>query len=317
MDYMRTAAAKGLTGGQVIWRLDEEKKNDAGKVDIIEVVPDTLIPKLTAIPVAFVGEPGDPPVLMDLAYTNLKYAQKLSDYENIIHLTCVPIKYTTGVDAAEFGNANAISGATIYHLPDPQSKFEFAEVKGNAISSAREALQDLRGDMATLGLAMLASDRKANADITATEKLLDTIKETSTLQVRANQLKDAIELALGFTAEYLSEAEGGSISLGASWSEMALNPQQIQALSALVTEGQLSLESLLWTLEKADLLPEDVTAKDEMERIDAEMKANAAVMPVINARNFPNGVNNADQTTNTQPPPPQPQGTASGTVSNG
>lgn len=296
-----------ILDGGVKWRLDEVRKSKDvnGKDEIIEIVGDTLIPKLDAIPVAFIGEPGDPPVLLDLAYTNLKHAQKLSDYESIIHKTCVPIPFTVGIDAAEFGKMAKV-GSTMYHLPVGGS-MAFAEVQGFAIDKARQALEDLKLDMATLGLAMLAANRKANADVTATEKLLDTIKETSTLQVRANQLKDAIELALSFTAKYLGQDEGGSVSLGATWSELVLSAQEITAYATLVADGVLSLESFLWTLEQADVLPEDVTAAKEMERIKTEMKE---LTPVRNAAANPNQGNNGpnNQTPQTTSPPPNPVG---------
>lgn len=305
--------------GGVYWRLDEEQKqkdaagNATGKTVIVPVVDDTLIPKLDAIPVAFVGEPGDEPVLLDLAFTNLKHAQKLSDYEAIIHKTCVPIPFTVGVDAGEFGKITQV-GATMYHLgmgsQGVTPTMAYAEVSGGSIDKARQALEDLKLDMAMLGLAMLAANRRANADVTATEKLLDTIKETSTLQVRANQLKDAIELALSFTAKYLGLEDGGSITLGATWSEMMLSAQDIQARAQLVADGSLSLESFLWTLEKADILPEDVTAVDELQRIETEMKTitpvrNAANMPNQDQRNLNNGGNQANNQT---PVPPGPTG---------
>ncbi len=133
-------------------------------------------------------------------------------------------------------------------------------------------MQNIKSEMALLGLAMLISDRRANAEITATEKMLDSIQETSELQVRATQLKDAIELGLNFTAQYLGLGAdaGGSIELGATWAELIISPQELTALSGMVDLGQLSLESLLWYLEKGGKLPPDVTAYEELKRIKTE-----------------------------------------------
>lgn len=292
-----------LENGRVFWQLWEEQKDEHGKVVVVQIVDDTAIDKLKQIPCAIVGELGDEPPLMDLAFTNLKYAQKESDYDSILHKTCVPIPYTTGIDASEAGKA--ISGGLMWHLPK-DATIGFAEVAGASIEKVRENLTDLKGDMAMLGLSMLKSDRRANSDVTATEKMLDTIKETSTLQVRAIQLKDAIEMMLGFMAQYRGLESGGSITLGATWTAMVLSSQEIQTLGALVADGSLSLESFLWTLEKADLLPEDITAEDEMKRITDELKT---VRPVINAGNMPNE-------STTQPPPTETQGNTGGTVPN-
>lgn len=296
-----------LENGSVYYRVDEEQTDDKTKEKkIVEIVPDTRLDAVKAIPVAFVGEPGDEPVLMDLAYTNLKFAQKESDLDNIVHMTCVPLKYSVGISAEEFGKV-AISGATMFHLgTNPGAAINIVEVTGASIDKARQRLEDFKADMAMLGLAMLASNRRANANVTATEKLLDTIKETSTLQVRAIQLKDAIEAALGFTAQYfnLGDVGGGSITLGATWSEMMLSPQEIQVLATLVADGALSLESFLFRLEKGDFLPEDVTAADELKRIEAEAKA---ATPLRLAAKMPNGQQGGVNGDQTQPQPPNPQ----------
>ena len=293
-----------LENGEVYWRLDEVVKEKDGKETIIEITPDTLMPKLTKIPVAFVGEPGDEPPLMDLAFTNLKHAQKTSDYDTIIHKTCVPIPYTTGVSAADFGKLTQV-GSTMYHLPTEGCSMGFAEVQGGSIEKARQDLQDVEVQMATLGLAMLAQTHKPKGDVTATETLISSIKELSGLQARQSQLKDCIEACLGFTAELMNQKDGGSVTL-ADLSQHTLTPQQIQIISTMVADGTYSLESFTWILERNDLLPEDVTATVELDRITKEM---STITPVRNAANF-GGANGTTTTTD-------PQATTGGNIPNG
>jgi hypothetical protein len=85
---------------------------------------------------------------------------------------------------------------------------------------------------------------------------------------------------------------GGSIELGCSWQQMVLTPQEIQTLSATVADGNLSLESFLWHLERSGKLPPDITAEDELKRITDEM---SQVRPLINAAAMPSEPKDEDK----------------------
>lgn len=281
-EYVSQYRVYHIKDNKVFWQLWEEQKNSKGETEIVQVTKDTAIEKLDVIPVAVIGELGDPPPLMDLAYKNLEHAQTYSDYKAIIHKTCVPIPYTTGLDKADAGEA--ISGAMMWHLPESGS-MGFAEVTGGSIEATRTSLEDNKVDMSWLGLQMLMP-KPQGGNATATEVVSDTIQDTSELQTRANQLKDALELTFGFIAQYMGKGKdmGGSIELGCSWQQMVLTPQEIQVLSSTVADGNLSLESFLWHLERSGKLPPDITAEDELKRITDEM---AQVRPLINAAAMP------------------------------
>jgi len=269
-----------LNKGRVNWQLwvEVESKKEEKEFTLEQ---SGFVANQTQIPVAIVGDLCDKPPLMDLTYKNLEHYQTYSDYKSIIHKTCVPLFYSVNLE----GDPVAIGGDVWFKCNEGGS-IGFAEVSGSSIDKTEKCLENIKQEMAMLGLAMLAE--KVQGDTTATEKMLDSIQETSSLQVRATQLKDALELALQFTANYLNEKQGGSIELGCSWAQMALSAQELTALSGLVTEGLMSLESFLWQLQKTGKLPPDVDVEEEMKRIDEEMKANAGVKPVLNAQQNPN-----------------------------
>ena len=277
---------------KVYWQLWEErqKAGSTKETELVLITPDTLM-TLDVIPVAVIAELGDPPPLMDLAYKNLEHAQTYSDYKSIIHKTCVPIPFTTGLDKADAGGA--ISGGLMWHLPESGS-MGFAEVTGGSIEKTRQSLEDIKVDMSSLGLQMLMPKPQGGGSATATEVVSDTIQDTSELQVRASQLKDALELTFGFIAQYMGKGKdmGGSIELGCSWQQMVLTPQEIQTLSATVADGNLSLESFLWHLERSGKLPPDITAEDELKRITDEM---SQVRPLINAAAMPSEPKDEDK----------------------
>jgi hypothetical protein len=85
-------------------------------------------------------------------------------------------------------------------------------------------------------------------------------------------LQDAIERALGFHARYLGlELEaGGSITINRDYENLTLDAGMIAALSGLVREGQLTLETLWKMLQEGNTLPEDFDADEEKGLLDAE-----------------------------------------------
>jgi hypothetical protein len=257
--------------GKVLWQLWKEQKNENKETICVEVTEPAIMTSQVSIPAAIIGKLGDKPPLRDLAYKNLEHAQMYSDYRSIVHKTCVPLPYTTGVSGEEFGNLVQLGG-TMFNLPQ-DATIGFAEVSGASIDKTKECIDDIKKDMAMLGLAMLAA-QPTQGEITATETMLDSIQETSALQVRANQLKDAIELAFGFMARYLNlgEDKGGSITLGANWNQMVLAESELTLLNNMVADGNYPLEYLLLRLQEAGKLPEDKTAEDALAAIDEEMK---------------------------------------------
>lgn len=282
-----------LNGNTPSWQRWKETKDAGGKTEHV-LDSEGIFGKQTALPIAIVGELDDAPPLMDLAYKNVEHYQTYSDYKSIIHKTCVPLFYSINLD----GEPVAIGGDVWFKCNEGGS-IGFAEVSGTSIDKTEQCLENIKQEMGTLGLAMLAA-KPVKGDTTATETMLDSIQETSSLQVRATQLKDAVELALGFTAQYLGLGadKGGTITLGATWTQMIVTAEELNAWSGLVDAGQMSLETFVELRHAAGHLPEDVTVEIEMDRIEKEMKANAGVKPVVDA----NGQPNETATTKTQPP---------------
>lgn len=268
--------------GQVVWQ--RWRENDKGEA--VQIDGDNILQGFTALPVCVIGELGAPPPLMDLVYKNIEHYQSYSDYKTILHKTCVPQFFTVNQDGDP--TQLAISGDAIWKLGEGGS-IGFAEPSGASIEKVRQSLEDIKAEMAMLGLSML-SGQTPQTQITATERMLDVMQETSDLQTRAQQLKDELERALGFMALYMRRDvnAGGSIELGASWAQMILTPEEMKTLSGLVDMGQLSLQSFLWYLQKAGKLPPDITAEDEIERIENESINEAAMTPIRNAQRLPN-----------------------------
>lgn len=203
------------------WALYEERKNAVGAIEIVERARGVITimksgsPQfLDRLPVSVIGELGSEPPLLDLALVNIKHYQKESNFDNLEFQAAVPLFYTKGYE----GQDSLPVGANMHYKLPKEGDIGWAQIDAGGFESMRETLDSLVEQMSLIGLSML-TDKTAKADITATQVILDNISETSELRVRATNLKDAIERAMGITAEYLGSGAdaGGSIKLGTAW----------------------------------------------------------------------------------------------------
>jgi hypothetical protein len=199
------------------------------------------------------------PVLLDLALINIKHYQKRSEYDTSLSKGGFFIPVFIGRDTSKpvltVGPANGIDVPV-------GGDAKYMEPQGHTIKFSREDLQDLKEEMAALGLSVITSRPSAKA--TATEAVIDFAQESSELETIALSEADAVELCLQFHAQYLGERQGGSITLGSHLRSLNLTPAQVTAYSNMVGEGQLRLTTLWSILMRGDALPEDFDAKREL-----------------------------------------------------
>lgn len=212
----------------VAWQLFREYKQNPTATQIeLKLDSEGVIEKVSQIPAAVIyGQKhgilkGSPP-LLDLALANLRHYNKQSNYDNLLALACIPVPYAKALESTK-GDVIAFGSDILIKL-SKEGEFGWATVDAGAFASLQKDLHDLEQQMAVLGLSMLA-DKTQGVDLTATEALLNSISETAELRVMATSLKDALELCLGYTAEFLGlgRDEGGSIKLGTAWSAVAVS----------------------------------------------------------------------------------------------
>lgn len=236
-------------GTVVTWQLYRQNFDERTRELTFDLEASGSLPQLTQIPVAVVGELGSDPFLLDIALKNIEHFQTYSDYKSLVHKTCVPIPVGKGIELA--GDDKIIVGGSTMVQTSAQGDFGFAEVAGNSLNIVRQTLQDNREEAALMGLSILTGQPQVM--MTATEILLNSISETAELRVFARSLQDAIELALGHTAEYLSldREGGGSVELRTAWAhtddhfKMSLDEMKLRAEIANQLTGIMSQEWLI------------------------------------------------------------------------
>jgi hypothetical protein len=216
------------------------------KENAVVIVDEGTYPTQTEIPVAEVKTSGsrglfdsDPP-LSDLGYLNIAHYQQWSDYAYAIHKTNVPFLFGKGLSATYDANgqkvANIVVGPNTSILDEgPNADMKYVAHDGASLGQSRQALEDLKNDMGTLGLSMLAPQKRAAE--TAEAKRLDKSVSDSALAVTARALQDALERANGFHAKYLRLEDGGSVTINRDFEKQLMEAPVMSAFATLVAAG--------------------------------------------------------------------------------
>jgi hypothetical protein len=270
----------GVVGFALLQIADDKKS--------IIVVDEGTYPTQTEIPFAEIVTSGRQgllesiPPLLDLAYLNLTHYQTLSDYLTSIHKTCVPVYVESGVEPDSSGLV--IGPNTARQFSNPDAKAMYVSHDGAALGSVEKALENMKAEMGTLGIAMLAP-QKQSAE-TATAHRQDKSTEDSALAVTARGLQDGLERALGFHAKYLRLPSGGSVTVNREFNRPTMEAAMLTAWTSAVSTAGVPERFMLADMQRTGLIPteenvEEIAEEMETKRIaqeDAEQQRQADLL---------------------------------------
>jgi len=208
------------------------------------------------------------PQLLDLAYQNVRHFQKQSDYDNCMSVACFPVFCATGIPSDEQGDI-ALGPFTVCKSTNSDAKYFFAEHSGAALSAARQDLQDLKEDMAMHGLRMMMP--RPGATPTATAEAITEASATSQLQVAVLRLKDCLETALSYTADWLGLGKDNGGSIKVDLKSVALTTADIDTLLKAAGAPQkpvIDAETAIDEMKRRGFLDESVDAKEVIGRLE-------------------------------------------------
>jgi hypothetical protein len=211
----------------------------------------------------------DPP-LIDLGYLNVAHYQGWSDAANSRHKTCVPVFFTAGVVPAG-EHATLIIGPNMgINASDPTAKAEYVTHSGESLDACKIALDDLKSDMAVMGLAMLAPQKRSAE--TAEAKRIDKATTDSKLAVTSRGVQDGVERALGFHARYLLLEDGGSVQINREFEDQSMPPDLMTAWATLAEKLDIPVRLVLEALQEGGR----IAASADLDAIEDEIYAAAA-----------------------------------------
>ena len=246
--------------GRVVWQMWEQ----VGDQDWDQVVQDRImtIPEVP-LAVAQANRRGRPP-LEALAHESILHYRIRSDRTNLISASHVPIFVVTGGELAyvSFGPGVGIE------LPEGADA-KWVEITGSGLAHSKEELQDIRQNMASLGLSQL--ERQTRQAETARAREIEKAEADSKLSVAVRALRDAADNALRYHALWIGQESTGEIELNTDFDTLMLDWQMVQQLRGMVAEETLSLETLWHRLQKGEVLGDTFDPELERERIRQEL----------------------------------------------
>jgi hypothetical protein len=258
-----------------IWR----KKNSDIKAEtddwIIfeELVPTKLGLTLNEIPFFWLSCFGqsdkiEKPPLLALVDVALSHYRSSADLEHGRHFTALPTLYVTGV--SDTTSPIHVGAQSAILLSDPTAKVGYAEFSGQGLSSLETALEEKEHMMAVLGGAVFADQRKG---VEAAETArIRTSGETSLLMGVVNSVEETLEAALRKAAEWMNVTgeDAIDIAINRDFVDLTLDPQTLMALLKSYLSGAISLETFLFSIEKAQMLAPDRSIEQEIAAIKAQ-----------------------------------------------
>lgn len=219
---------------------------------------------------------GRPP-MDDLAWLNVSHFQSSSDQRNILTVSRFPILAVSGAAAEDDSDAPLVIGPKKFlSTADPQGKFYFVEHTGAAIESGRNDLSDLEEQMSIYGAAFL---KEKPGSVTATGRALDSAESLTPLQAMGLDFKDAMELALRYTADWLGLGEeadttvifevGKDLDIGEG--------KDLDVLDKARVRKDISRVAYISELKRRSILDEDYDPEDDQELIDEERESEGAL----------------------------------------
>jgi hypothetical protein len=219
--------------GKEEWVMVDEAPLTLGFIPLVTIVFGEALSPMTAAP-----------PLEDLAQLNLAHWQSSSDQRNILHVVRCPFLFGKGITDAqgqspgEEGSKLEIGANRLVHSTNPEADMKYIEHSGAGIDAGRQDLQDLKDEMSLFGLSLMLPK---TGNETATAKAIDAGENDSALRGWAMILKDCLELALSYMAQWSKLGDsGGSVVVNTDF--RALNVLELSDIGKMVIAGKLPLE---------------------------------------------------------------------------
>ncbi len=256
-----------LDGGvytQAIYR-----KSDEGEFTLKDTVePTRKGAALESIPLIMTNTDGlgyasSKPPLLGLADVNLSHYRTSADLEHGRHLTALPTPWITG---AEAGTSLVIGSGEAWVIPSDTARVGFLEYTGQGLQALEKGMTEKSDMMAKLG-AQLLSD-KAGVEAADSVRLRQNA-EVSVLQSSVTIVETAITKALNAMSEWAGLGEV-TVKLNSDFVDSTLNAQDLKEIVMSWQTGAVSHDTLLYNLQRGELLPPGITVEDERALIAAE-----------------------------------------------
>jgi len=203
------------------------------------------------------------PPLENLAYMNLEHFQIRSDQRRALAVASFPILAQRGVDVK--AGAAHIGPMTSIAFEDENADMWWVESMGVHLLAGDRELLRLESQMRTFGLAFENPQMYA----TATGRNIDASDAIAPIQRWAFRLRDAINFALYYHAQWRKLSDGGTINVNTSFLRNQLTVESLKLLVEALKLGKLTPEAFLNRMKDYGILGDEF---DVTEEIDTQLE---------------------------------------------
>ena len=207
----------------------------------------------------------DKPPLLDLVDVNLSHYRTIADYCHGLHFTGLPTPVVTGYYSDDKSASLRIGSGTAWLLPDPQSKAFYLEFTGQGLGELREALRSKEAMMATLGARILAPEKRA-AEAAQTANIHRS-SENSVLASIAQSISVGLTHVMEWLRDWSNITGDVKVELNRDFIPNSMTAQDVDSLVKSWQSGAISHETLFFNLVAGDIIAQETSFDDEMERI--------------------------------------------------
>lgn len=238
---------------------------------------------LDYIPFRIVGVDGmdsdlDEPPLIDLVDANIAHYQVNSDYRHGLHFTGLPTAVVSGYSPPDEKTKLYIGSKAAWIFPDPQAKASYLEFTGQGLQETREALKELKQEMAMLGARAIADETKQVETLGGTQ--IKRSGENSLLAAIAIAVSGALQWALTVFAQWAGQSGEVVFEINRDFLPTMLDAQTLTALVGAVQAGQISEAEFFELMQRGDVIDGKKTFEEH--QAETEMQG-GPVRPTIPA----------------------------------
>ena len=246
--------------GETVWNLWEASKDTDGN-EIWAVIGAGKLKGVNGIPISFLftgqrfGNHGVRPPLASLADMQIELYRSLSRKDEIMTYAGSPMLKGTGMIPPEDGGAITVGPKTVLYAPPAmdrvQPDWDFIQPDAANIAEVRGEAESIIKDMRRLALQPMTPE---SGSMVATAAAIDAAKANSAVQVWAGLLKDMLEQAFVFTAQWMNLPSTITVDVNTDFVAGALSDASINAVISLRKNNDLSRKSTLEEMERRSIL---------------------------------------------------------------
>ena len=236
---------------------------------------------LTEIPFIFHGPSGsgvgvEEGMLKDLVYANLDHFRVNAEFKHGLHFTALPTAWVAGFNTE---SELRIGSTAAWVTPQVGATAGYLEFRGEGLMSFERAMDRIERLMTVLGARLLESHKKVSESAEALS--LRQQGENSILADVAAAVSAGLTAALRWCEWWLGADDrgvGSVFTLNTDYDAGRLNGAEVAALVSAWQCGAVSRETLLYQLERGELMRPGATAEDEARKVAADMPPGLVVV---------------------------------------